>query len=342
MKILMTGGSSFTGFWFIKELAAQGHSVTAVVRGNKEQYTGLRAARVEQVAGWARMIWNCSFGDAGFLELLDESFDVVCHHGAQVENYKSPDFDISAAVQSNTLNTRLVMEKMKTVGSAKLVVTGSVFEANEGLGNPPLVAFSPYGLSKTASWEVFRYWSWKLSLPVTKFIIPNPFGPYEDPRFCNYLVQTWKKGEIPAINTPEYVRDNIHVDLLARHYSLAVERQVPGAGRPGATAGAGGAGAVAAGGAGAVAAGGAGVAPIDKYGPCGYVESQGAFGERFAREMAQRLPWRCAVRLGKQVSFEEPMMRTNDQLSAGPGLDERIAGWDEKKAWDELAAFYKS
>ncbi|WP_431211964.1 hypothetical protein ACQ86N_40310 [Puia sp. P3] len=42
MKIVFTGGSSFTGYWFIKELAAQGHAVTAVVRGNSDQYTGLR------------------------------------------------------------------------------------------------------------------------------------------------------------------------------------------------------------------------------------------------------------------------------------------------------------
>ena len=32
MKILFTGGSSFTGSWFIRELAAAGHQVTAVFR----------------------------------------------------------------------------------------------------------------------------------------------------------------------------------------------------------------------------------------------------------------------------------------------------------------------
>ena len=33
MKILFTGGSSFTGYWFVRELAAAGHDVTAVFRG---------------------------------------------------------------------------------------------------------------------------------------------------------------------------------------------------------------------------------------------------------------------------------------------------------------------
>ena len=39
MKILFTGGSSFTGFWFIRELAAAGHEVTAVFRKRAEEYS---------------------------------------------------------------------------------------------------------------------------------------------------------------------------------------------------------------------------------------------------------------------------------------------------------------
>ena len=38
MKILFTGGSSFTGTWFIKELAAAGHDVTAIFRKPVEEY----------------------------------------------------------------------------------------------------------------------------------------------------------------------------------------------------------------------------------------------------------------------------------------------------------------
>jgi UDP-glucose 4-epimerase len=302
MKILITGGSSFTGYWFIKELAARGHAITAVVRGKEDQYTGLRKARIEQVAGWADIAWNCSFGDDTFMQLLDNGYDTVCHHGAQVENYKSPDFDVAAALHSNTFQVRRVFEKLKSAGTGKFVVTGSVFEAGEGLGNPPLIAFSPYGLSKTISWEVFRYWSWKLSVPTIKFVIPNPFGPFEEPRFCNYLVQSWKKGEVPAINTPDYIRDNIHADLLALHYALAVESPV---------------------------------SQIERYGPSGYIESQGAFATRFTTEMAKRLPLNCAVRLNRQTAFDEPLIRTND---ATTGV--AIPNWNEQQAWDQLAAYY--
>ena len=40
-------------------------------------------------------------------------------------------------------------------------------------------------------------------------MIPNPFGPYEEPRFMAYLMKTWLKGEVARVQTPRYVRDNI-------------------------------------------------------------------------------------------------------------------------------------
>ena len=38
MKILFTGGSSFTGTWFIRELAVAGHQVTAIFQRSAHQY----------------------------------------------------------------------------------------------------------------------------------------------------------------------------------------------------------------------------------------------------------------------------------------------------------------
>ena len=104
-------------------------------------------------------------------------------------------------------------------GLSGVVLTGTVFEQDEGAGDAPLRAFSPYGLSKGLTWQYYRFLSQTMGFPLGKFVIPNPFGPFEEPRFCNYLVQTWFKGEVPTIRTPLYVRDNIHVDLLAHAYA---------------------------------------------------------------------------------------------------------------------------
>ena len=138
-----------------------------------------------------------------------------------------------------------------------------------------------------------------------KFVIPNPFGPLEEPRFCAYLVRTWKKGEAARVNTPAYVRDNIPVSLLARAYAKFAAETAAGTGKA-------------------------------KLNPSGYVESQGAFAERFAAAMRPRLGLACRLDLATQAEFSEPMMRVNTESAA-----RYVAGWDETAAWDEAAEAYR-
>lgn len=306
MKILLTGASSFTGTWFATALRAAGHDVMATLQSAADAYADVRARRVGLLreAG-VTLVEQCSFGDARFMALLEADVDTMCHHGAQVTNYKSPDFDVISAVRDNTRNARRVIEVAARRGVKAMVFTGSVFEQDEGLGPEPRRAFSPYGLSKGLSWQVFRYWGEQLGYPVRKFVIPNPFGPYEEPRFCAYLVDRWSKGETAQVGTPAYIRDNIHVSLLAENYRYFIELAIhSGAPR--------------------------------SWGPSGYVESQGTFALRFAREIGGRLGLRAGLAFADQIEFPEPEMRVNVDRSSP-----RHVGWDEARAWDELAAYYR-
>ena len=115
MKILFTGGSSFTGFWFIRELAAAGHQVTALFRRRPEEYPDeVRRQRVVLATEACRPVHGCSFGDEKFLGLIKEGgWDLLCHHAADVTNYKSPDFDTVAALRNNTHNLPAVLEALK-------------------------------------------------------------------------------------------------------------------------------------------------------------------------------------------------------------------------------------
>jgi nucleoside-diphosphate-sugar epimerase len=47
MRILLTGASSFTGYWFAQELVAAGHAVTATFRVTEGSYgrAGAQAPR---------------------------------------------------------------------------------------------------------------------------------------------------------------------------------------------------------------------------------------------------------------------------------------------------------
>ena len=223
MNVLLTGGSSFTGMWFAEALHAAGATVVAPLMRDRESYEGVRAARVRRLAQVAEVVPDCAFGEQRFQSLLQtRSFEVLCHHAAQVANYRSADFDVPGALGENTRNIAAVLRAMASRGLRAVVATGSVFEQDEGAGNVPLRAFSPYGLSKGLTWQVVRYWCAQLGLSAGKFVIANPFGPYEEPRFVAYLVGSWRSGSTAEVRTPRYLRDNIHVDLLALAYAKFV------------------------------------------------------------------------------------------------------------------------
>lgn len=307
MRALLTGASSFTGYWFAAKLHAAGIEVVAPLRASRSSYQGIRAERVRVLADVAEIIDDCPFGSAAFLDLVKhQKFDVLCHHAARVADYRSLDFDIVVALAENTKNIRQVLELMQGNGLKGVVFTGSVFEANEGAGNQPMRAFSPYGLSKGLTSDVMRYWCAHLNIPLGKFLIANPFGPLEEPRFCAYLIKTWRSGDIAEVRTPSYLRDNIHVDLLGLAYARFVSDLAQ--------------------------------SRIEqKFGPIGYAETQGAFAERFAGAMRSRLGWKCEVRLQSQTDFSEPLARINTNM-----IDVTALGWSEEKAWDHLAQYYRA
>jgi len=284
MRILLTGASSFTGYWFVRELVAAGHQVVAAFRGDGN-YHGVRAERTGRVRELCETRFGCAFGSDAFLALArtaPDGFDVLCHHGTEVGDYRSPEFDPYRAAALNLYRLPEVLRALKERGCFRLVLTGSVFEPDEGAG----------------------FYADREGFTFEKFVIPNPFGPYEEPRFTSYLMRSWLKGETARVQTPRYVRDNVPVSLLARAYAgFVAASAAPGSMR--------------------------------RLNPSFYPESQGAFAERVRREAAVRLGHPCALELAEQTEFPEPPVRINTDL-----CDPAALGWDEAIAWDEFVAYY--
>lgn len=309
MKILFTGASSFSGMWFVKQLAVAGHEVTAIFRQNSlAEYTGIRRQRIDRLLNFCSPIFGVSFGDKHFLSVIGSGnkWDLLCHHAADVTNYKSPDFNVVSALANNTNNIKAVLQELKNCGCHRVLLTGSVFEQSEGAGSDGLRAVSPYGLSKGFSADTFAFYTNILEMKLGKFVIPNPFGPYEDGRFTTYLIQNWFNGNVPSINTPQYIRDNIPISLLAKAYVQFAMQLSPDPG-------------------------------YEKFNPSCYVESQGSFTKRFSMEMQSRLNIPCPFELKNQQDFNEPMKRFNTDM-----LDWRTLNWNENEFWKELATYYQA
>ena len=296
MKILFTGTSSFTGYWLIQELVQRGHFIRAVCQKKSDQYNGIRKKRIDRLNSLCEISFASPFGSDAFLECIrsEGSWDLLCHHAAETQDYKSPHFDIGRAVQNNTHRLSSVLQLLQTKGCRRVLLTGSVFEPGEG-GDPESKALSPYGLSKGLTGQIFEYLTFISEVKLQKFVIPNPFGPYEEARFTSYLAQAWLQGKKPIVNTPAYIRDNIHVGHLAKSYAAFAESEEKEAR------------------------------------PSEYVESQGAFTERLARELGTRLSIPTPFECKQQTDFSETLRRVNSDPVKG----------DERAAWDELAAYYQ-
>ncbi len=303
MKILLTGATSFTGYWFAKTLAESGHELVMPIRRPPAEYEGVRRERAVGLSRLGRVVQCDAFGTDSFFDLVrsEAHWDLLAHHAAQVADYRSPDFDVAAALSANVNGFDRVLGEMAERGCLRVVATGSVFEPGEGAGSDGLPAFSPYGLSKAFSSETIRFHTRRRGLRFGKFVIPNPFGPFEEPRFTSYLMKTWASGKTASVATPEYVRDNIHVDLLAATYVNYVEQ----------------------------------ADPPDRLTPSGYVESQGRFALRIAEEMRRRLPLDCDVELAAQTQFVEPRIRIGTDPAA-----EVVGCWNESDSWDAFAEHY--
>ncbi len=292
----------------MRELARQGHEVAATFRAaGEEGYEGERKRRVADLSGVCRRVFSAPFGGAKFLRLAAErpGWDALCHHAALAGNFRAAGYDPAAALAANTRRLPQTLQKMRAGGCGAIVLTGSVFERGEGKGAAGLPAILPYGLAKTMTSEAFVFYAKSEQMRLGKFVIPNPFGPMEDDsRFTAFLLRQWQNGESAEVRAPDYVRDNIHISLLALCYADFVRAFVSGR------------------------------KSFAAAHPSGYAEKQSDFARRFAREMRKRLHLPCRLQFAKQTQFPEPRARVNTDTPNPAALQ-----WSEKAAWDAIAQY---
>lgn len=304
-KILLTGGSSFSGLWIAQALAGAGHQVTAAVTRPKAAYQGLRAERVGRLEACTQVVFEAPIASSAFLELAKGGHDLLAHHAADIPNYRSASYDPVDGFVRNIAGFEPVLTAFAASGGRAVVATGTAFEAGEGGPEGGGLAISPYGLSKSLTNEALRHMARWRGLRFGKFVVAGPFGPWEEGRMVWSLMQRWFEGQAGVVRTPRYVRDNIPVPLLAQAYVGLAETLLAAAG------------------------------PEERIArPSGFVGTQEAFARRLAAEMGPRLGLACEVDVLAQPELSEPLVRTNDEPCLG-------AGWDEGGFWDAYADYYR-
>lgn len=305
MRLLLTGASSFTGFWFAHALAARDCDIIATTERELHEYDALRLARVERLQRFVHLASPARFGSDAFLARIREArpLDLCCLHGAVTSDHRTETFDPLAAVAANCANLHEVFDALEQAGCSRILYTGSVFEADEGVGETPMRAFSPYGLAKTMSWQWVRYEAERRGFTLGKFVIPHPFGAGEKGGLTRYLVDRWRQERVAEIRQPALIRDFVHVDHLAEAYAVFAVDLMDWIG-------------------------------THRLGPSGYVEAVAEFVARMAEAFEARLAQRCRFAIAREAfPSTEPRTRYNtDPLIA-------IApNWPIARSWDAYVA----
>jgi nucleoside-diphosphate-sugar epimerase len=229
VRILLTGGSSFTGAWFAQALAARGHDVLCALRGPASSGDALRRYRLA-LLGACEVAELAPFGTEAFLALLEERgpFDLLALHGWAGGDHRRVDLPVDAAVAATTFRLASVLDLLRRAGGSVVLLTGSVFESGEGSADPESPALTRYGLAKTLIREQVRHAVAEAGLRLHRFVIPHPIGPGDKPGLVSDLASAWLAGGPGVLRSPATVRDLVPVDLLGLDYALYCERALAG------------------------------------------------------------------------------------------------------------------
>jgi nucleoside-diphosphate-sugar epimerase len=303
VRALLTGASSFTGTWIATALAEAGFEVRAVHRRPLAAYPPLPRRRLERLRGRVELVELAApAGPEAAALVAAWRPDLLCLHGAEVGDHRSPRFDVVDALARSCAGLGPLLDRFARAGGRAVLATGSIFEADEGRGAPPLRAFNPYGLAKTLAWQTIRFEAERRGLTLGKLTIAHPVGPLDKPGLVADLLGAWRRGEAATVRRPQLVRDFVAVDALASAHARTARRLLE-EGRP------------------------------LRLVPSLWPEPVGAFVGRLAAALRPRLGLACAVRLADPPEpTDEPTVRV--------GLDpiaELVPDWDEARFWDAVA-----
>ena len=122
-----------------------------------------------------------SFGDHQFLALIAEGSDLPVTMRLMLPTTKALELRRNRRAGEQHLQPVTGGRYPQDGRLPSVLLSGSVFEGGEGAGSQGLPDFSPYGLSRRSRPKCFAIIAFAQGIGLGKFVIPNPFGPYEEP-----------------------------------------------------------------------------------------------------------------------------------------------------------------
>jgi hypothetical protein len=290
-SILLTGITSFTGMHFASSLLDNGREVFGFSRdlGKLNKMQQARLTQLRKKYANFRILENNS------VKSLKE-VGILCLHGADASNYKSGLFNKEAALENFW---KIADDLICNLKPKKILYTSTYFEKNVAFGVDSNLSFNEYSNFKTSAWENLQE-KYSKELPISRYIIATPFGPYEEKRLIWHLLQSWAKDGIAELQAPSYIRDYVPISILSKHYNWAIGECISN----------------------------------EKelhFSPSFYAESNISFAQRYGLELQKRRNLSIDVKPSKHETYNEPLVRVNKKH-----IYEDVERISEIEVWDEV------
>ena len=276
-KILFTGLSSFTGFYFVNHLSKyKNNKIFCTLSNKKRGYAFLKKKRINLISKKknVNLIFNVRFGDKKFIDLVNKKrFDILCFHHAHTKNYNNDKkFKLKKSLNKNLNNIDELFKFIKS--KSKIIITNTIFQKIPSRNYKPI---NNYGISKSISYEKIKNLCKIHNINYKSFFIPNPWGIYEEKKLHYYLFKNWLKNKEAIVKFPNYVRDNIHIEKLSKAYLDVVNSR----------------------------------SKKKEYFPSGYCSSNKVFIEALKKEFEKFFKIKTRVKYLKKTKNEQPLIRIN-------------------------------
>ena len=218
MKILFLGASSFTGYHFVKQISKNKTvKIFCTLTQHIHNYKYIRKERINLLKKIrnVKILSNITFGSRLFIELIKkEKFDILCFHYSHTKNYNDDKkFNLKKAKKKNLKNIKLVFNNINN--NQKIIISNTIFQQ---INKKKYAPVNKYGISKTYNYEIFKKFCLLKKIKYKSIFIPNPWGILEERKLNYHLIKKWFNNEVPVINYPKYIRDNIFITKLSYEY----------------------------------------------------------------------------------------------------------------------------
>ena len=215
MKVLVTGGTGFTGKALVRRMLDEGHQVVAM--DHKEGH------KTAEIRDWGAELVIGSVTDVDVVKRCMQGIEVVHHVAAAFRELTAPDSHYHAV---NVGGTQNLLEAARAVGVRKFVYCGTC-GVHGNVDNPPgdeNSPIQPHDYYQQTKYEaepiVLDYGNKGLE---TTILRPNAiFGPGDVGRF--YLIfKQLSKGWFPMFGSGKVLYHPLYIDNFMDAFVLAME-----------------------------------------------------------------------------------------------------------------------